>query len=116
MASVCWRSWMWLWMVLWPQNGWRIKNYSGEFRIIYKSLCFNRFLTSISPYRLTRDVYLSFEGAGGVGCGCRWCFGWCQEMERGTKILQVSQKHQAEHGVKHNISPPYCCYPSPLMY
>jgi hypothetical protein len=30
------------------------------------------------------------------------------ETWRGSNILQVSQKHQAEHVDKHHISPPYC--------
>ena len=40
---------------------WRIENYSGWFRILYKSLCCNAVLTFILLHRQARDVCLRLE-------------------------------------------------------
>ena len=75
---------------------WRIENYSGWFRILYKSLCCNAVLTFILLHRQARDVCLRLEKPDAVGGWLGGCDGWHHETSDNRNILQVSQKHQAK--------------------
>ena len=81
---------------------WRIKNYSGEFRISYKSLCSNAFLTFILLRRLARDVYSGFEAADGVlGGATKWSevqkfCRWVKNINQNMMLLKsISHPHIA---------------------
>ena len=80
---------------------WRFENYSGEFRISYKSLCSNAFLTFILLRRLARDVYSGFEAADGVlGGATKWSevqkfCRWVKNIKQNMVLKSISHPHIA---------------------